>query len=241
MTRMLLACLLVLTLGFPELPRVTASGASPAGRSLVFDRSDLPGPGQAGVRDVFVCRAGACRNLTRFARRQHVYDSSLSADQSMVYVWHMATPPRRLSVYRSADGRLLSRFVPGFGGGLSWTGGDNLLHIFGCGTGCGAYRLYDIDGRLLRQDSFGIMDVSVDAGLIVTGPVYPGPNNALRLTDIDSAETVYDSRNPDDGNRLDVQVLEGISWSEDQVRIDYRDGRNSKKQVRFNLDSRRME
>lgn len=198
-------------------------------------------PGHQELEDIYLCRDGECRNLTHFDRRQHIYDYSLSEDGSKTFVWHMAETPRQLSIYDTATGKLLTRFSPGFGGGINWTKNNNLLHIFGCGTGCGMYRLYDSKGILLRDDVFEAMDYSIDHGLLVTGPLYPRENAAIRLINIDTAEVVYDTQTNVSKQISDINMLEEVFWFEDEIHIEYQDHFGTTKLLRFNLENHQIQ
>jgi hypothetical protein len=193
-------------------------------------------PGYQELEDIYLCRNGECQNLTQFDRRQHIYDFSLSEDKSKIFVWHMAETPRQLSIYNTVTGQLITRFSPGFGGSISWTKKNNIIHTFGCGTGCGMFRLYNSKGTLLRDDVFEAMDYSIDYGFMVTGPLYPRDDTAIRLIDIDSAKVHYDSQNTGINHALKINMLEEVFWFEDEIQVEYQDHHGAIKMLRFNLE-----
>jgi|GEM_PF-4777462 len=198
-------------------------------------------PGYQELEDIYLCQDGDCQNLTQFDRRQHIYDYSLSEDTSKVFIWHMAEAPRQLSIYDTETGQMMTRFSPGFGGSIHWTKQNNLIHTFGCGTGCGMVRLYDSNGLLLRDDVFETMDYSIDHGLLVSGPLYPGDNAAIQLIDIDRAKVVYDSRDAEGMQVSNINMLEEVYWFDDEIHVEYMDHHGATMLLRFNREGHRIQ
>ncbi len=144
-----------------------------------------------GRRDVLLRRDRGCvENVTRFTSPQHVYDYRASPDGAWLVVWHMARPPRQVSIYRAADLTRVARFAPGFGGELAWTPHGTLLHQWGAGPGVRCWQVLDRAGRrLLGGDACGLSP-SPDRALLAEWPA-PSLGVDLVVRDTRSGEEVY--------------------------------------------------
>ncbi len=104
------------------------------------------------TRTLTVSNEGETQFEYHFDKPQHIHDMSVSISGYYAYVWHSSKPPRRLKIFRLSDSKIISDFVPGYGGAILWTKGDKLLHAWGCGSSCQSIRVYDVAGGILHQD-----------------------------------------------------------------------------------------
>ena len=178
--------------------------------------------------------------VTRFKNPQHIYDYAASPDERYLLIWHMDFSPRKVSVYDLEGGRPIGRFQPGHGGDLCWNSRNQIVHFFGCGSGCLGFSIYHREGRLLFQLYGGGMDLSPSGRYLTTFPVSFVPPRQISIYDL------YDLRN-DSGfttaapiSRVEgVGAVDKIDWLQEQkIRIDYVDSDQSKREVTLNLQSR---
>ena len=113
-----------------------------AGGFLVWEGEEEASPVQSPMRNsrisvdesgkgpvVTLEREGKVVFRYAFDAPQHLYAVEESPSGHYLLVWHMERSPRRLKIFRIADGAMTADFVPGYGGGMQWTFGDRIFHI----------------------------------------------------------------------------------------------------------------
>jgi hypothetical protein len=85
-------------------------------------------------------------NLTNFSNPHHIYAYEMSPDQKFVFVWHEDNTPRVLSIFDLQEMKLVKNLSLGFGGDVEWNQENNIVHVYGCGSGCMEARVLNIDG-----------------------------------------------------------------------------------------------
>ena len=90
-------------------------------------------------------------NLTNFSHPHHIYAYETSHDQEYVFVWHEDYPPRVLSIYDIQEMKLIKNLSLRYGGDVKWNQENNIVHVYGCGSGCMAARIFNIEGTTLFE------------------------------------------------------------------------------------------
>ncbi len=116
--------------------------------------------GRDGVRDVFVLQGTVWQNLTAFKLPQRIYSYAASPDGRYVFVWHEAKPPRVLTVYDVSRLKPVKDIVLGFGGEVRWNRKNDIIHTYGCGSGCMAVKVIDITGAKVFEAGGRPMEIS---------------------------------------------------------------------------------
>ena len=115
---------------------------------------------KANIKDVFYFINGRWTNLTNYKKPHHIYDYKISPDGNYAFVWHMEYSPRLLSVYDLRKLVLLKDLKLGFGGDIKWNTDNNLVHVYGCGSGCAAAKVINLKGETLFEISGSPIEVS---------------------------------------------------------------------------------
>jgi len=103
------------------------------------------------IRNILVWKEDKWVNLTNFSNPHHIYAYEKSYDQKYVFVWHEDNPPRVLSIYDIQEMKLVKNLSLGFGGEVKWNHENNIVHVYGCGSGCMAARILNIGGNTLLE------------------------------------------------------------------------------------------
>ena len=112
------------------------------------------------VKNVFYCKKGRWHNLTRFDAPHEFFAYKVSPSNRYAYVWHLMRSPRVLSIYDLQTMQLLKEFEPGFGGDLQWNRDDNIVHTYGCGSGCMVAKVYSTQGKTLFSINGSPVEIS---------------------------------------------------------------------------------
>jgi hypothetical protein len=112
------------------------------------------------IKDIFYFTNGKWTNLTNYKRPNHIYDYKISPDGNYAFIWHMEYSPRLLSIYVLSKLVLLKDLKLGFGGEVKWTTDNNIVHVYGCGSGCAAAKVIDLKGETLFEISGSPIEVS---------------------------------------------------------------------------------
>ena len=196
--------------------------------------------GKGKVQNLYHILHGRRVNVTGFKSPQHIYDYGISPDSRYLFVWHMDFSPRKVSVYDLDSGKPVSRFQPGHGGELCWNSKNQIIHFFGCGSGCLGCGTYSQEGRPLFEVYSGGMDLSPSGRYLATFPVSFMPPREISIYDL------YDSRN-DSGFTTVAPILrveavgavDRIDWLQEQkVTIVYVDSDQTRREVTLNLQSK---
>lgn len=122
-----------------------------------------------------------------------LFDHGQSPDQRYLFVWHQWWPPvkqgkqpkpassSRITIYRVADGEVLADFTPGIGGSFYMVAGGFLVHAWGCGTNCGAIRIYRSNGEAIKTIGTTNGYKVDDRGYIATWPTLLADESGVRL------------------------------------------------------------
>jgi len=103
------------------------------------------------MRNVVVWKEDRWVNLTNFSNPHHIYAYEKSHDQKYIFVWHEDNPPRVLSIFDLQEMKLVRNLSLGFGGDVKWNQENNIVHVYGCGSGCMAARILNIEGNTLFE------------------------------------------------------------------------------------------
>ncbi len=101
------------------------------------------------IKNIVVWKDDKWVNLTNFSHTHHIYAYEKSHDQKYVFVWHEDYPPRVLSIYDIHEMKLVKNLSLGFGGEVKWNHENNIVHVYGCGSGCMSARILNIKGDIL--------------------------------------------------------------------------------------------
>jgi hypothetical protein len=115
---------------------------------------------KTNIKDVFYFANGKWTNLTNYKKPNHIYDYKISPDGNYAFIWHMEYAHRLLSVYDLRKLVLLKDAKLGFGGDVKWTKDNNLVHVYGCGSGCAAAKVLNLKGETLFEIGGSPIEVS---------------------------------------------------------------------------------
>lgn len=181
--------------------------------------------------DVFFNREGKWENLTQFSRPEHVYEFDLSPDGHWVFVWHMAAPPRVLSIFDACTMKLHTRFTPGTGGEVMWTAGNTLFHGWGAGTSCECYAIYTPEGKRLAVGVTTDLEISPSRRFLLTVPASGEGDESVQVVDLKTLNHVYRSRPPD------LAYVTGAFWTTDeQVQLRYMTFDSQSRAIKINVE-----
>jgi hypothetical protein len=103
------------------------------------------------IKNIVVWKDDKWVNLTNFSHPHHIYAYETSHDQKYVFVWHEDYPPRVLSIFDLHEMKLIKNLSLGFGGDVKWNQENNIVHVYGCGSGCVAAKMLNIEGNTLFE------------------------------------------------------------------------------------------
>jgi len=103
------------------------------------------------IKNIVVWKDDKWVNLTNFSHPHHIYAYETSHDQKYVFVWHEDYPPRVLSIFDLQEMKLIKNLSLGFGGDVKWNQENNIVHVYGCGSGCMAAKMLNIEGTTLFE------------------------------------------------------------------------------------------
>ena len=106
---------------------------------------------QNHIRNIFVWKEDMWENLTKFNKPHHIYAYESSHDQKYVFVWHEDFSPGVLKIFDLPKMKLVRNLFLGFGGDVKWNQENNIVHVYGCGSGCMAARLLNIEGNTFLE------------------------------------------------------------------------------------------
>ena len=112
------------------------------------------------VRNVYYLRNGTWANLTGYKTPHEIYQYQMSPDGRYAFVWHMAYSPRVLSIYDVQALGLVRDLTPGFGGNVKWNAANELVHVYGCGSGCMGAKVFNLKGETVFEISGSPIEVS---------------------------------------------------------------------------------
>jgi hypothetical protein len=115
---------------------------------------------KTNIKDIFYFINGKWTNLTNYKSPNHIYDYRISPDGNYAFIWHMEYSPRLLSIYGLSKLVLLKELKLGFGGELKWTTDNNIVHVYGCGSGCTTAKVIDREGEILFEIGGSPVEVS---------------------------------------------------------------------------------
>jgi hypothetical protein len=145
--------------------------------SYVFCSEDIASPlandtlkiieAENHTRNVFVWKEDTWQNLTNFRNPHYIYAHEISDDRKYAFVWHEDHPPRTLSIYDLQKMKLVRNLKLGFGGDVKWNQENNIVHVYGCGSGCMAARLLNIEWKILFEIAGSPIDISPSGRYLV--------------------------------------------------------------------------
>jgi len=112
------------------------------------------------VKNVFYFKKGKWHNLTGFDEPHQFFAYKVSPGNDYAFVWHTMKYPRVLSIYNLRTLELIKELEPGTDGHLQWNMDNNILHTYGCGSGCMEAKLYSVKGETLFSVGGSPVEVS---------------------------------------------------------------------------------
>jgi hypothetical protein len=96
--------------------------------------------------DVFVFQDGSETNLTNFNSWENVTGLTISPDSNYFFFRHKPDKGEayQLCLYNLKTLKKINEITPGFGGSFDWNELNQIIHWWGCGTGCSNINIYDL-------------------------------------------------------------------------------------------------
>ncbi len=178
--------------------------------------------GKDGIRNVFVSQGETWHNLTAFERPHHIYAYSTSPDGKYVLVWHEANPPRVLSVYDVSRIRRVNDIILGYGGEVRWNEKNHIIHIYGCGAGCKAVKVVNLQGNTVFEAGGRPIELSPSGRYLAIYTINWVGRQDIELYDLFNRSLVSAKKPAIVING--VGHLDSISWNDERkIAISYTD------------------
>ncbi|MEW6571974.1 MAG: hypothetical protein AB1390_12550 [Nitrospirota bacterium] len=167
------------------------------------------------VKNVFFLKNNEWLNLTNFSNPHHIYDYQISPDEKHAFVWHMDYPPRILSIYDLEEFTLVKDLTLKAGGNIRWNNENNLIHTYGCGSGCMVAHVLNIKGKTLFSIDNSPIEISPSGRYLAAYTVsWVGKQN-LELYDLSHRFLIF--------WKTPIFILNGIgtvdsiSWNDERI------------------------
>ena len=110
--------------------------------------------------------------ISKFDNWEIIEDISISKNDSFLLIFHKPDKNRyhKLSLMKMDSFSIIKSIEPGFGGRYFWTNQNNILHIWGCGSPCKVFRIYDLNLNVIAAESEACMTGIIEADIIVSFP-----------------------------------------------------------------------
>lgn len=128
--------------------------------------------GEIYNRQIFLETNDTVIKLTNFESWEEIYDLYMSNDKEHLLIYHKTNKQRarKLSVMDMTSFKMIKTIEPGFGGSLQWTNSNNILQIWGCGSPCACFRLYDSQLKVILGECETSFNEFINEDIIVSLP-----------------------------------------------------------------------
>jgi hypothetical protein len=111
--------------------------------------------------DVFIYDNKKITNLTKYNNWEYIRECKISDNNNYIFVWHKPKEAKKLilSIYDVNNNKLIKEIIPGYGGEIIWLPGDRLFHLWGCGSNCYVFNLYDCKLNKIEFPKISIDDI----------------------------------------------------------------------------------
>jgi hypothetical protein len=140
--------------------------------NIVYSGGRIFISGKPARQQVFLDSHGITKQLTHFSTPNEIREILLSQDEKHLLVHYLPRNARamHLSIMDMKTFKITRTIVPGYGDYLAWTKYNTILHVWGCGTGCSTFRIYDVRLKILAQGDAGVFFRFPNEGLGITSP-----------------------------------------------------------------------
>jgi hypothetical protein len=128
--------------------------------------------GKTSDKQIFFKKGNEIRKLSSFKPWEEIYTILLSRDEHKLLIYHKTSQEtgRNLSIMDLPGFSIVRTVKPGYGGSLFWTNDNNILLIWGCGSSCGCFRLYDIRFQVLMEGCEACLQEFISEDILVSFP-----------------------------------------------------------------------
>jgi hypothetical protein len=148
--------------------------------------------GKKSERQIYFEQQGTAKAITNFKSWEDIDIILLSKDEKMLLVHHKPNKVRafKLSIIDMQSLKIIKSITPGYSGNLFWTKNNNILHVWGCGSPCVEFKLYNKKFETLSEGSEACLKEFVDKNIIVSVPCVSACDGIFRIWSLDDGKVL---------------------------------------------------
>jgi len=141
---------------------------------------------------IYIKRDKILRKITKYKPFERIDYIQLSLDGSLLLVYHRENNGKayQISVYDMKSLSKINSIFPGYGGTLLWTVNNNIFHIWGCGSDCGNFRIYDKELNIIKEISGNCFSDFIKQNIIVSIPCTGADKGIFNIYSLDSGNII---------------------------------------------------
>jgi len=123
-------------------------------------------------KQIYLKNKTGVNKVTHFKQWEEIENMLPSPDEKYLLIYHKSNkdPSHKLSILNLASFQIIKTVKPGYGGSLDWTKDKNILMIWGCGSPCACFRLYDVNLDIITEQCEAALQEFVSSNVIVSLP-----------------------------------------------------------------------
>ncbi|HLF35703.1 MAG TPA: hypothetical protein VI583_15780 [Cyclobacteriaceae bacterium] len=139
--------------------------------------------GKTSDKQIFFKKGNEIRKISSFKPWEEIYTILLSRDKHKLLIYHKTSQEagRNLSIMDLSDFSIVRTVKPGYGGSLFWTNDNNILMIWGCGSACACFRLYNMQFHVLQESCESCLQEFIDEDILVSIPCMVASRGVFKI------------------------------------------------------------
>ena len=148
--------------------------------------------GKISDRQIYLKKAIEIKKITSFKPWEEIKNVLLSRDEKYILIYHKTNqePGHNLSILDLSTFSIIKTIKPGYGGILYWTSNNNILLIWGCGSACGCFRLYDMELQSLAEECGSCLKEFIREDILVSLPCTVAQQGLFKIYSLGSGSII---------------------------------------------------
>ena len=151
--------------------------------SIITTKGKIYVSGKPYNKQVYRISGSDGEPITQFNAWEEIDRILLSFDENYLLIYHKTDkdPSHKLSIVDLNSLNILRTIKPGFGGRLNWTEDNNILLVWGCGSPCSCFRLYNLEFEIITEECETAFREFISEDIIVSLPMLVPQDGTFKI------------------------------------------------------------
>jgi len=174
--------------------------------------------------------------LTKFKHWELIDGILVTKDEKLLLIYHRTEKDKgyQLSILNLINLSITDSTYPGFGGSLYWTKNNRILLIWGCGTECTCFRIYDDHLKIISEECIGCIQEFIEDDILVSLPCLYADKGMFKIYSLNNGKIIKEKSFEDKYGEYfswDVNMVSGVLVT--KLRFDIKTDSSVTESIRF--------